>query len=50
MQGREWIKRYGQRRALNPGYISTSVPVPRAELMQSIAEAMIVISPIDRAI
>jgi len=41
-RGREWIKRYGVRRAYNPGYVSASVPVPRAELMQAIAEAMFV--------
>jgi len=40
--GREWIKRYGQRRAQNPGYVSVSVPVPRTELMWAIVDAMVV--------
>ena len=40
--GRQWIKRYGQRRAQNPGYVSVSVPVPRAVLMRAIVEAMVV--------
>lgn len=40
--GRKWIGLYGQRRARNPGYMSVSVPVPRAVLVQAIAEAMMV--------
>jgi hypothetical protein len=40
--GREWIKRYGVRRAQNPGYVSVGVPVPRGVLMQAIVEAMFV--------
>jgi hypothetical protein len=40
--GREWIKRFGQRRAQNPGYVSVSVPVPRGELLTAIAQAMVV--------
>lgn len=40
--GREWIERYGQRRAQNTGYVSVSVPVPRAELMWAVVDAMIV--------
>lgn len=40
--GREWIKRYGVRRAHNPGYVSCSVPVPRGVLMQAIVDAMMV--------
>jgi hypothetical protein len=42
--GREWIERYGTRRALNPGYVTASVPVPRAELMRAIADAMLVVA------
>lgn len=42
-QGREWIDRYGQRRARNPGYVSVSVPVPRGVVMQAIVEAMFVV-------
>ena len=41
-RGREWIKTYGQRRAQNPGYVSVSVPVPRAVLMCAIVDAMMV--------
>lgn len=40
--GREWIERYGTRRALNPGYVTVSVPVPRDVLLRAIAEALIV--------
>lgn len=41
LNGRGWIEQYGQRRARNPRYVSTSVPVPIAELKQSITEAML---------
>jgi len=41
MNGRAWIERHGQRRAQNRGYVSTSVPVPIAELKAAIAEAMV---------
>jgi hypothetical protein len=41
-RGRTWIGLYGQRRAHNPSYVSVSVPVPRAVLMQGIVEAMLV--------
>ena len=40
--GRQWIELYGIRRARNVGYVSASVPVPKAVLMQAIADAMIV--------
>lgn len=40
--GRQWIGLYGQRRALNLGYTTVSVPVPRGVLMQAIVEAMFV--------
>jgi hypothetical protein len=40
--GRLWIREYGQRRAQNPGYVSVSVPVPRAVLMWAIVDAMVV--------
>jgi hypothetical protein len=41
------IKRYGTRRALNPGYVSVSVPVPvpRAVLVRAIGDAMLVTGP-----
>jgi hypothetical protein len=41
-RGREWLERYGVRRALNPGYVSTSVPVPRDVLMNAITESMMI--------
>ena len=41
MHGRTWLQLYGTRRAPNPGYVSVSVPVPRALLVQAIAEAML---------
>ncbi len=40
--GKEWIRRYGTRWALNVGYVSVSVPVPKDVLMTVIADAMIV--------
>lgn len=40
--GRQWIGLYGQRRAVNQGYTSVSVPMPRGVLMQAIVEAMFV--------
>ena len=43
--GREWVERFGQRRALNPGYVSVGVPVPRPILMWAIAEAMMIGTP-----
>lgn len=42
LNGRGWIGLYGQRRARNVGYVSTSVPVPIASLMQAMIEAMLV--------
>lgn len=42
LNGRAWIELYGQRRARNVGYVSTSVPVPIAVLQQAMAEAMLV--------
>lgn len=42
LNGRGWISAYGQRRARNIGYVSTSVPVPLATLMQAMIEAMLV--------
>ena len=42
--GREWAERYGQRRAVNPGYVSVGVPVPRGELLHAIAQAMMVVA------
>lgn len=41
-RGRQWIGLYGQRRAVNDGYTSVGVPVPREVLVTAIAEAMIV--------
>ena len=43
--GREWIKRYGQVRAQNIGYVSVSVPVPRATLMAALIDAMMITAP-----
>jgi len=39
--GKAWIKLYGVRRAQNVGYVSASVPVPRAVLLSAIASAMV---------
>lgn len=47
-RGREWVQRYGTRRATNPGYVSVGVPVPRPALMMAIAEAMIVTANLQR--
>ncbi|WP_338015309.1 hypothetical protein [Altererythrobacter sp. C41] len=41
MNGRHWIEQYGQRPAFNPGYRSTSVPVPISTLMDAISAAMV---------
>ena len=49
-RGREWADRYGRRRAVNPGYVSVGVPVPRGELLHAIAAAMMVVSQRDLAI
>ena len=40
--GRQWIGLYGQRRAQNCGYTTTSVPVPRGVLMQALVEALFI--------
>ena len=45
LNGRRWIAAFGGRRALNPGYVSTSVPVPIATLMDAMADAMLIASP-----
>jgi hypothetical protein len=42
LNGRTWLAKYGQRRAYNPGYVSTSVPVPVPILLRAIADAMVV--------
>lgn len=42
LNGPHWIAIYGQKRARNIGYVSTSVPVPIAILMQAIIDAMLV--------
>lgn len=42
LNGRQWIERYGQRRARNVGYVSTSVPVPIPDLEVAMAAAMLV--------
>lgn len=41
MNGRHWIEQYGERKAHNPGYVSTSVPVPIKTLMAAISAAMV---------
>lgn len=40
LNGRQWIERYGERFAMNPGYRSSNVPVPIGTLMGAIAAAM----------
>lgn len=45
LNGKEWIQRYGTRRARNIGYVTASVPVPRDVLMEAMAEAMVVRMP-----
>lgn len=42
LQGRRWVNDYGQRRARNVGYVSTSVPVPIEALLPAMADAMLV--------
>ncbi len=42
MFGREWAEEYGEKRAPNRGYVTTSVPVPRAVLLAALSEAMTV--------
>ena len=42
LNGRHWIALFGQRRAQNIGYVSTSVPVPVPILMKAMADAMLV--------
>lgn len=36
----EWVARYGEKRAQNQGYVTVSTPVPRAELLAAIGNAM----------
>ena len=40
--GRGWIRDFGQRRALNPGYATASVPVPIDMLMPAISRATLI--------
>lgn len=42
LYGRQWIDRYGQRRAHNVGYVSTNVPVPIDVLLHAMADAMVI--------
>ncbi len=42
--GKDWVARYGTRRAQNVGYVSVGVPVPRDVLLRAIADAMIVVA------
>jgi hypothetical protein len=42
INGRKWVASHGQRRARNPGYVSTNVPVPIPELERAITGAMLV--------
>ena len=42
LNGRQWIDRYGQRRARNVGYVSTSVPVPIPELNGAMMASMLI--------
>ena len=45
LNGRKWIVEYGQRRARNSGYVSTSVPVPIPELNEAMITAMLLTTP-----
>lgn len=40
--GRQWIGSYGEKRAQNRGYVTTSVAVPRETLLRAMADAMTV--------
>lgn len=40
LNGKHWIAAYGERRAQNQGYVSTSVPVPVQTLLDAMAAAM----------
>lgn len=39
--GRQWVERFGQRRARNVGYVSANIPVPIGELMDAMVRAMV---------
>jgi hypothetical protein len=41
LSGRQWIERFGHRRARNVDYVSSNVPVPIAELMAAMVRAMV---------
>ncbi|WP_245755800.1 hypothetical protein [Qipengyuania nanhaisediminis] len=41
LNGRQWIERYGERFAMNPGYRSSNVPVPIETLMGAISAAKV---------
>ena len=40
MHGVKWTESYGEVRAKNRGYVTVSVAVPTAELLQSMGDAM----------
>jgi hypothetical protein len=42
LHGEGWVQAYGYRRAQNPGYVTTCVPVPIPILMHEIMRAIIV--------
>lgn len=42
VNGRQWIEQYGQRRARNATWTSTSVPVPLGELSHALTMAMMI--------
>jgi hypothetical protein len=44
LNGRRWIEQFGQHRARNCGYVSTSVPVPIATLERAMSAAMFVVA------
>jgi hypothetical protein len=46
--GRGWLDTYGQRRAPNRGYVSTSVPVPIDVLLSRMSDAMVLRLPDER--
>lgn len=42
LKGRDWIDRYGEIRAQNRGYVTTSVCVPREILLRAVADSMVI--------
>lgn len=42
LYGKQWIESFGQRRAGNQGYVTTSVPIPVDTLLRAMVHAMMV--------